>query len=264
VKITVVTVAFNAEATIADTLRSVAAQRGPEVEHLLIDGGSTDRTLAIAGDFARPALRVISEPDRGIYDAMNKGLREAAGAAIGFLNADDFFCRSDALALIAAALGDAGIDAAAGSVAIVDPDRPARAVRSYGSAHFQPWMLRFAHLPPHPGFYARRSACQQVGAFDDALRIGGDFDWLVRFFLKHRLTAAAIDESLVAMRQGGASQRGMGSMVTFNREAAASLRRHGFATPRPLLTLKYAVKWLQLVQRPRSFPAPETVRLNAA
>lgn len=259
-KITVVTVAYNAEATIADTVRSVAAQTGVDVEHLIVDGASSDRTVEIARREGGPALRVISEPDRGLYDAMDKGLKAASGDVIGFLNADDFFCRTDALAIIAAALEASGADAVAAGVAIVDPARTTQVTRAYAAASFRPWMLRFAHMPPHPGFYVRLTAARLVGGYEPDYRIAGDFDWLVRFYLTHRLTARALPDTLVAMRAGGASQGGLGTLWRLNAEATRSLRRRGVASALPLVWLKYAFKLWQMVGRPRDFPAPSAVR----
>ena len=259
-KITVITVAYNAQATIADTLASVAAQRGVEVEHLVIDGASTDRTVEVVTAAGYPNLRLISEADRGLYDAMNKGMRLATGEAFGFLNADDYFCRTDALALIAAAFARTSAAAVSASVAIVDAADTARVVRAYGARHFAPWMLYFAHMPPHPGFYVRTPAAGQVGDFDTRYRIAADFDWLVRFYLTLGLGSAALADTIVAMRQGGASQQGLASAATVSRESGQSLSRNGRLSAPPLFWLKYAVKAFQFVARPANFPAPVAVR----
>lgn len=259
-KITVVTVSYNAEATIADTLRSVAAQQDADCEHLIIDGGSNDATLRILEEHARPGLRVISEPDKGLYDAMNKGMRLATGEVVGFLNGDDFFCRTDALAQIAAEFAAGDCDAVSAGVVIVDPEATDRVVRGYGARHFRPWMLRFTHMPPHPGFYARRTAALQVGAFNQAYGVAADFDWLMRFYLVHRLRVRSSGVTTVAMRAGGVSQQGLSSWSRNLRDSGAALRASGFAMPSPLLWLKYSVKIGQLISRPRDFPAPAPVR----
>jgi glycosyltransferase involved in cell wall biosynthesis len=259
-KITVVTVAYNAQATIGATLASVAAQRGVDIEHLVIDGASTDDTAQVVAAHARPGLRLISEPDSGLYDAMNKGLRLAAGDAVGFLNADDFFCRTDALALIAAALEATPAAAVSASVAIVGADDVDRVVRHYGAAPFAPWMLRFAHMPPHPGFYVRTAAARQVGAFNTRYRIAADFDWLVRFYLREGLCSVALAATVVAMRQGGASQQGLSAAHTINREAGQSLAANARLSWPPLFWLKYAAKAFQLLSRPPDYPAPDPVR----
>ncbi|MFZ4688446.1 MAG: glycosyltransferase family 2 protein [Polymorphobacter sp.] len=260
-KISVITVAYNAAATIADTCASVAAQDYPEIEHIIIDGGSSDATAAIVAANARAGHVFVSEPDKGLYDAMNKGVARATGDLIGFLNADDFFCRTDAVSLIAAAAADPSADAVSGAVAIVAADDVSRLSRAYPPTPFAPWMLRLAHMPPHPGFYTRRSAMARVGGFDPAIRIGADFDWMVRFFAVERLRACPIPETLVTLREGGLSNQGFASRTAISREALATLSRHKLLSFAPLVWAKYPVKALQFVVPPRGWPAPPAVRL---
>jgi glycosyltransferase involved in cell wall biosynthesis len=261
VKVTVITVAWNAAATIGDTVRSVAAQSHCDLEHLIIDGASTDATAAVVAGVASPRTRFISAPDRGLYDAMNKGVAQATGDLIGFLNADDFYCRTDAVALLAAAAG--GHAAVSGGVAIVPADDCGRLVRAYPSRPFAPWMLRFGHMPPHPGFYATRAAFDRVGGFDPTIRIGADFEWMVRFFAVQGLKAVPIRETLVTLREGGLSNSGFGSRRTINAEAIASLRRNGIATSAPLVWSKYAAKVMQFSMSAYQWPAPADVRWPA-
>lgn len=256
-KVSVITVAWNAAATIGDTMRSVAAQSHADLEHIVIDGASTDDTLAIVRSLATARTRVISEPDKGLYDAMNKGIAAATGDVIGFLNADDFFCRTDAVALIAA--GATTADAVSASIAIVAAGDTAKLKRAYPSRPFAPWMLRFAHMPPHPGFYAKRAAFAKVGGFDPAIRISADFEWMVRFFLVNRLIAKPIPETIVSLRDGGLSSRGIASNRAINAEAVASLRRHGIATAQPVVWSKYAIKAIQMGLKAYQWPAPTGV-----
>ncbi len=264
-KISVITVAYNADATIGDTCASVAAQDWPDVEHIIIDGGSSDATAATVAATARPGHHFVSEPDKGLYDAMNKGVARASGDIIGFLNADDFFCRTDALRLVAAAaLADPGADAISGAVAIVRADNVTHLTRAYPPTPFSPWMLRLAHMPPHPGFYARRAGMARVGAFDPAIRIGADFDWMVRFFAVERLRARPIPETLVTLRDGGLSNQGLASRTAIAAEALATLRRHGLLSLAPLVWAKYPVKALQYVVPAHGWPAPEAVRFPLA
>lgn len=258
VKVTVITVAWNAAATIGDTVRSVAAQTHADLEHLVIDGASRDSTADVVASVASPRTRFFSAPDKGLYDAMNKGVAMASGDIIGFLNADDFFCRTDSVALLAAGLADKA--AVSGSVAIVPADDCSRLVRAYPSRPFAPWMLRFGHMPPHPGFYATRPAFDAVGAFDPTIRIGADFEWMVRFFAVHGLQANAIPETLVTLREGGLSNSGFGSRRAINAEAVASLRRHGIPTSAPVVWSKYVAKALQLRLPAFEWPAPAPVR----
>ena len=260
-RVSVITVAYNAAVTIADTCASVAAQTHGEVEHIIIDGASTDATTAIVAANARPGHVFVSEPDAGLYDAMNKGVARATGDLIGFLNADDFYCRTDAVTLIArAAAAHPQAAAVSGGVVIVRADDASRAIRAYPPQPFAPWMLRFAHMPPHPGFYVRREALAAIGPFDPAIHTGADFDFMVRFFAINRLTAAAIPQTLVTLRSGGLSNSGFASRRAINAEALATLRRHGLLAAPPLVWAKYAAKAAQFVARPRDWPAPAAVR----
>lgn len=260
-KFSVITVCWNAENTIRDTLASVAAQAGPEVEHIIIDGGSTDNTLAIVDEHKRAGAKVVSAPDKGIYDAMNKGLALASGDVVGFLNADDFYCRTDALALIEAALlNEPDCEGVAAAIAIVDPTDLGRIVRHYPARGYRRWMARFGHMVAHPALYVRSRAVRTVGDFDTSFRISGDFDWLMRFLFRHRFTLHCIATTVVGMRQGGASSAGFASKRLLNREITRSLRANDIASHPVLIWSKYLLKLAQLIRRAADYPAPPNVR----
>lgn len=260
-KISIVTVMYNARRTIADTIDSVRAQDHSNYEHIVVDGCSTDGSVEIIRKGRQDKLVLISEPDDGIYDAMNKGIRVATGDLIGFLNADDYFCRTDALTLInSGALNNPTASAVSASVAMVDACCPSRSIRSYGSAHFRRWMLKCGHMPPHPGFYVRRSAFSTVGSFASDFKIGGDFEWMLRFFYANQLLAAPLAEIVVAMRIGGVSTRGLESMRRINTEVLRSLQAHNLICSRLLVWSRYLAKIGQLVIASRHFPPPDNVR----
>ncbi len=222
-KISIITVAYNSGHTIADTLRSVAQQTHPEVEHILIDGASTDNTLALARQYGAHLANLISEPDRGIYDAMNKGLACATGDFVGFLNADDMLASPETLARMAQKMADA--DLLYGDLVYVDSDQPDRIVRHWHSGAFRPARLRFGWMPPHPSFYFRRTVSPDM-RFDLRYRIAGDYDFMVRC-LKAPLRVAYMPEILVRMRNGGASNRSVGAMLRKSREDLDVMRRQG-------------------------------------
>ena len=260
-RISVITVCYNAEKTIADTIRSVRAQDHPDVEHIIVDGASKDATLDVVRRHSHDGLKLVSEPDRGLYDAMNKGAALASGEFIGFLNADDYYCRTDALGLIAATAGrQPGAAAVSAGLVFLGPEGTGRVRRTYGSAGFRPWMLRFGHQPPHPGFYARTAAFRTIGPFDIERKVGGDFEWMVRFYCVHGLAAAVLDDPIVAMRMGGLSTRGLNSLRIINAEAHDALKRHNIATSPAMIWSKYLVKAGQLLTTKKSFRVPEAVR----
>jgi glycosyltransferase involved in cell wall biosynthesis len=260
-KLTVVTVAYNAASTIEETVRSVAAQDWPDYEHLVVDGASKDDTVARVERLAHPRLTLVSEPDRGLYDAMNKGLRAARGDLVAFLNADDFYCRTDALSQVARRADETDAAAICGDIVIVDPDDPAKVLRKYPARGFRPWMLRLGHMPPHPGFFARRRAIEEVGEFDLSYKTAADLDWMIRFFLVHGFALAAIAPTITAMRAGGQSQSVKGMLLS-RRESSHSLERHGFGGG--WLWTRYLLKAPGFLARGDAFPVPDELRWRAA
>jgi glycosyltransferase len=223
-KLSIITVSYNSAATITDTLRSVARQTYVDVEHIIIDGGSRDATLAIVAAEGAHVARVVSERDSGIYDAMNKGLRLATGDLVGFLNADDMLASPQALAQIAAAA--VGADVVYGDLVYVDKDRPERQIRYWRSGAFRRERLRFGWMPPHPTFYVTRSFLASVGAFDTDFRIAADYDLMLRCLVRPELRVAYLPHVLVRMRTGGASKRSLAALQTKSREDLLALRRN--------------------------------------
>jgi glycosyltransferase involved in cell wall biosynthesis len=255
-RISVITVSFNTEKTISDTILSTAFQTYENFEHIIVDGDSKDNTLSVIERNRHAKLRVISEPDAGLYDAMNKGVSLATGDLIGFLNADDFFLHPDVLQKLASGLPQEAA-AVGGSVILVDPIDTSKIERFYRSKGFQPWMLRFGHMPPHPAFYARRSAFEAVGPFDIGLKIGADFEWMVRFFHGRRLGFSTVTDTLTAVRTGGLSNRGLSSRVQINKEALQSCRKWGLWTNEALMWSRYAFKSAQWFARPTDLRVDE-------
>ena len=225
-KISVITVTYNSAATIVDSLRSVAAQTHPDVEHIIIDGGSKDATLALVAEHGHCVARVVSEPDDGIYDAMNKGFRLASGELVGCLNSDDEFMSPDVLADIARAATESGADAVYGDIIYVNPTRANPLVRYWRAGDYALRKVRVGWMPPHPSLYVRRSIVERIGAFDPALRIAGDYEFMLKLFSQPNLHMAYVPKVLVSMRVGGASQRSFGAILKKSREDLLALRRH--------------------------------------
>ncbi len=227
-KITIITVAYNSAATIADTLRSVAGQTHPDIEHIVIDGASSDGTVALVREHASPTMQFLSEPDRGIYEAMNKGLKLATGDLVGFLNADDMFAHRDVVASIAhAAQRDPAADAVYGDIVYVRADRPDQVLRYWRSGEFTRSKLRFGWMPPHPTFYVRAAKLAEIGHFDDQLRIAADYDFVLRSLAGPNARAAYVRDVLVRMRAGGASNRSVKAMLRKSQEDLWALKRNG-------------------------------------
>jgi glycosyltransferase len=226
-KITIITVAFNSQNTIADTLRSVAMQSHANIEHIVIDGLSEDNTLEVLREHGEHVHTVVSERDSGIYDAMNKGLRLASGDLVGFLNADDLFAHRDVVANIArAAEQDPAADAVFGDIVYVRADRPGEVIRHWRSGEFTPSRLRFGWMPPHPTFYVRVSKLALIGEFDATLRIAADYDFMLRSLAGPNARAVYIRDVLVRMRAGGVSNRSLKAMLSKSREDLWVIKRN--------------------------------------
>lgn len=221
--ISVVTVAYNAAATIRHTVESFLAQDHAEAELLVIDGASPDGTAEIARSYRDPRIRVVSEPDRGIYDAMNKGLGLYRGDAVGFLNADDRFHDPAVLTDIAHAL--AGADAVSGNLDFVADHASRRVVRSWRGTPFRPGAFRRGWMPAHPTFYVRREVAARVGRFDTAMRIAADYEFMLRALEQAPVRAAFLDRVLVDMMVGGSSTTGIGAYLRGNIESLRARRR---------------------------------------
>lgn len=242
--VTIITVSRNAAATIGETLASVAAQDWPAIEHLVIDGASTDQTMAVVEAAARPALSWWSEADGGLYDAMNKGLARAAGSLTLFLNADDRLARTDAVRLAVERWRATGADCVLGGTLFVDA--AGRPGRHYRVTRFRRWWLRLGAMPPHPSCFVATAALRAANGFDTRYRLAADFDLLGRLFLVHRISFATLPETLTLFRIGGASTAG-GARAKLSREVGASLAALGCRLPYLSARARYFVKVGQLL-----------------
>jgi len=225
-KITIITVSYNSAATIGDTMRSVVQQSHSDIEHIVVDGGSKDDTLAIVRADGSRVARIVSEPDQGIYDAMNKGLALASGDFVGFLNADDMLAGPDVVAAIARAASAANVDVVFGDLVYVNKDRPTELVRYWRSGAFAPSRLRFGWMPPHPTLYVRASLVRALGPFDLRLRIAADYDLILRYFNHPGVGVAYLPQVLVKMRTGGASNHSLRALLDKSREDLFALRKN--------------------------------------
>lgn len=222
-KVSVVTVCRNSAGCIGRTLESFFAQDHPDKELVVVDGGSTDGTLEVVRSFSGDGLVLISEPDRGVYDAMNKGLRVFTGDAVGFLNADDRFHDGDALSAVAEGLARA--DLVHGDLDMVSGGDAGRVVRRWRSTPWRKGAFRRGWMPAHPTFYCRRHVIDQVGLFDERYRIAADYDFMLRALEVAGATAVHVPRVLVDMAPGGLSSKGLAARIRHNLEALGSRRR---------------------------------------
>ena len=252
-KISVITVTYQSVGTLEEAMRSVLRQSWPDVEYIVVDGGSTDGTVEtirrMEPEF-NGRLRWISEPDHGIYDAMNKGIRMAAGEVVGILNSDDFFSAPDVLERVSAAFAsDAGLEGVYGDVRYVEPENTARTVRHYSSAGFTRKKLVYGLMPAHPSFYARKTCFDRFGLYDTRYRISADYDMFVRLIWVGNIRTRYMPFDFVTMRNGGASSSGFSARWRIMREHLRSAREHGMPSSFLLQSLRYFGKIADLLRR---------------
>jgi len=225
-KISVITVSYNSAATIADTVRSVASQSHTDIEHLVIDGLSIDDTVKVIEANWHPCLVLSSEPDMGIYDAMNKGLTRATGEIIGFLNADDFYADAEVLARVAQAFeSDPCIEACFGDLVYVSEDNR-NVVRYWKSRPYTKGGFARGWCPAHPTFYIRRSALNRLGEFDLNYRLAADAEFMMRYLERGEIQSKYIPHIQVRMRLGGATNQSWRNIVRQNHEILQALRKN--------------------------------------
>lgn len=245
--VTVITVVFNGAATLEHTLRSVIEQTYDNVEHIVIDGGSTDATLDILRKYEGNIDYWQSEKDAGIYDGINKGIALAKGDYIGMLHSDDYFANPSALETIVARLEASNADAVFSCLDIVDPANPDRVLRKYRISSFSPFMLRIGVMPPHPTFYCKKSCYEKAGMYRTDYRIAADFEMLARLLLKHHITWEFINKTTVRMRSGGLSSSGIQSSWIVNREIIRACTENGLYTNIFMLALKLPIRLLERI-----------------
>lgn len=250
-KVSIVTVCFNSEKTIRDTIESVLSQDYPNIEYLIIDGLSDDNTSNIINQYRGSIAKVISEPDNGIYDAMNKGIEHATGDVIGILNSDDFFENSFVISdVVNHFISNPTADLIIGDVVYVKPLEREKIIRFYSSRKFKPFKLRFGWMPPHAATYIKKDVYNRVGGYSLGFEISADYELFVRMLLTHKLVYARIDKVLVRMRMGGVSTAGLKSNFLLNAEIVKACKDNGVYTNIFLVLLKIPIKFLEFFKRP--------------
>ncbi len=254
-KVSIITVTFNSASTLETTLDSVRAQDYMNIEHILVDGASTDGTVEMIRSYPN-VTKFVSEKDNGLYDAINKGIRMSTGEIVGILNSDDFFPNTKVVSKIVAAFQDQNLDAVYGDIAFVRPDNLKRVVRYYSSGNFKPKKFAYGYMPAHPSFYVKRKYYEKYGLYKLDYKIAADYELLMRFMHTNHLRAGYLPEVLVNMRTGGVSNKNFFSRYVLNKEIIKACKENGVNTNMFLISLKYIFKIFEYIK-----PA---VRRNAA
>ncbi len=241
--VSIITVVYNNEC-IGTAIESVIRQDYPFIEYIIIDGGSTDHTLDIIAAYRHRSQKVVSEPDLGIYDAINKGIKMASGAIVGLLHADDFLADDQVVSRIARVFSESpGLKAAYADVIFTQREDLSKVTRYYSSRHFKPWMFKFGFQPAHPTFYAERNLFAEYGLYSTRYQIAGDFELLMRFLYIHKVKALYVRDVWVKMRMGGVSTAGLKSLLKLNGEILQACKSNEVYTNLLMVYSKYMVKW---------------------
>ena len=237
-KISIITISFNSGGSIQKTLDSVFNQSYNNIEHIIIDGGSTDNTLAICNTFSHIS-KLISEPDNGVYDAFNKGLKLATGDIIGFLNADDVFFNNNSIQEIAEAFSSNKTDIVYGNLDYVNQD--GKIIRNWISKPYEKGLVKKAWMPAHPTFYCKKKVYDQLGGYNDSFKIGGDFELCLRFLEVNQVPSFYLNKKLVKMLVGGISNSNLKSKWIIYKEELRALKINAINV-NPLVFLIYKSK----------------------
>ncbi|BCG08844.1 glycosyltransferase family 2 protein [Buttiauxella agrestis] len=247
-RVTIITATFNSEKTLRETLNSLERQTYSDIEYIIIDGVSKDGTIDLIKKTSTKISKFICESDKGIYDALNKGINAATGDVIGFLHSDDLFAYSEAVSDIVATFQKTGCDAVYGDLEYVAYNDINKRIRLWKSGEFSLNKLKLGWMPPHPSFYMKRSCYIEHGCFSLDYRISADYDSLLRYIYIKKVSLAYLPKVLVKMRVGGISNRSLSSMVNKSLEDVKVMRKNGISWPLAL-TFKNLSKLPQFIKK---------------
>lgn len=248
-KVSLITITYNSEATLEDTIRSVTGQSYPDIEYIIVDGGSTDRTLSIVDAYRSRISGFVSEKDHGLYDALNKGIAMASGELIGIIHSDDFYTDNTVIEKMVQTILQTGADAAYADLYYVDKNDTNLIFRKWKSGHYKHGMFLRGWMPPHPTFFAKKSCYEQFGSFNLGLVSAADYELMLRFIHKHRIKLAYLPEFIIKMRVGGKSNVSLKNRIRANREDRKAWKINGLK-PNPLtLYMKPLRKIIQLFKK---------------
>lgn len=234
-KVSIITSVYNNKETIADAIESVLSQTYSDIEYIVVDGASKDGTVDVINQYSDKISTFVSEPDKGIYDGLNKGIALSTGDVIGFLHSDDFYADENVVARIAETFKAEGVDSIYGDLVYVSKDNTSKVLRYWKSGAFRLKKLEKGWMPPHPTFYVKRKIYEQFGGFDTSFKISADYDSILRFLGREGITTCYIPEVLVKMRVGGESNRSLENIVRKTKEDLRAIRNNNVGHVRSIL-----------------------------
>ena len=248
-KVSIITIAYNSDETIEDTILSVASQDYPNIEYIIIDGASKDQTLAIVNKHSKSIDKIVSEPDKGIYDAMNKGVQAASGDVIGILNSDDFYANEQVISSIVKQFESSKADGVYADLVYVDRQDSDKIIRYWKAGEYQNGLFEKGWMPPHPAFFVKKSCYDQFGHYSLKLRSAADYELMLRFIRKENIQVSYYPEIITKMRVGGQSNVSLKNRWKANREDREAWRMNGLNPSLLTLIRKPLSKIKQYVKR---------------
>lgn len=245
-KISIITITYNSAKTLRDTIESVLSQSYPDIEYIIVDGKSKDETCDIVRSYGDRISRFVSEKDNGLYDALNKGIGMATGEVVGFLHSDDIYASTETVKLIAEAFIRFKVDSVYGDLVYVDQNDTSQIIRFWRSRKASRSRLLTGWMPPHPTFYVKRSVYEQYGGFNTSFRIAADYESILRFLVRFRITTFYIPLILIRMRVGGESNKSLKNVIRKSLEDIRAMRINGLISVAALFS-KNASKFKQFM-----------------
>jgi len=227
-KISIITITFNSEKTVEDTIKSVVSQDFPNVEYLIIDGLSKDKTLQVVNKYSAYIDKVVSEKDKGLYDALNKGIKHATGEVIGMLHSDDVYANNQVLSKVAQQFAiDPTLEAVYADLVFVDRENTDKVLRTWKSGAYKEDAFKQGWMPPHPTFFVKKSVYDRLGGFNLDLKLSADYELMLRFIHKEKIKIAYLPEIIVKMRMGGISNTSFFVKLKANMEDKLAWKLNG-------------------------------------
>lgn len=230
-KVSIITATYNSASTVLDTLQSLNQQTYADIEYIVVDGGSKDDTVSVIKQHCSRVSKIVSEPDQGIYDALNKGIELATGDIVGFLHSDDLFAYPDAVKDLVEMLQSSNAQAVYADLEYVAKNDTNKVIRKWISGNYQSNKLCRGWMPPHPTFFMKRELYQRLGRFDLSLNIAADYDSLLRYLWSNQVQAVYLPKVVTKMRVGGASNRSLKNIIEKTKEDIQALKNNGIFWP---------------------------------
>jgi len=246
-KVSIITAVYNNVDTVENAVRSFMAQDYPSTEYIVIDGKSDDGTVRVLEEYNDQIDQLISEPDQGMYDALNKGIKIASGDIIGILNADDIFENEGVVSEVVDAFKNEKVDCVFGDVAFVKSTNPGKIIRYYSSSKWHPKRLAWGYMPAHPSVFVKKEVFKQYGYYKTDYQIAADYEWLIRILKVNRCRYRYLNKLMVRMRMGGKSTRNLNSNIILNREILRACRENNLSSNYFKIYSKYLWKMRELL-----------------